>query len=417
MVSAAWTQVRLLPLIEGSFPVLEPQRYWGFQHHEIPDLSGKVAIVTGANVGLGQQTAKLLLKKGATVVMGCRRMDACEAARDELKGEVPDSGKAVPMNVDLASLTSVAAFADAFAARFDRLDAVVLNAAVFPTEFQTAAETQLEMAFSVNHLGHALLISRLLHHFEERMAASTGMKIAVVSSSHHFLSYDPPLWTAEAGAGSALANASLFSSNEAYGQSKLANVLFTQELADRLEQRGRTNFYVNAAHPGACVRHSYTCTRLRACFRACVCGGVCGERCAYACCSPRWWWWWWWWCGGGCCCCCCCPQPHRQQPGGVRTNLLAEWAKRLEKEWGIPTRFSEWLLDAVAGTFLHDAEHAALTPVYAVASPDVEVGWGVLCSARGGCGRAHHCVFSYGWLASVGYCGESSACVFLSWVG
>ena len=250
---AVWTQLRLYPHLERCVPCLEPQHLWGHQVDDTPDLTNQVAIVTGANVGLGLSTAKHLLQRGATVVMGCRRMGSCTAARDSLNGVVPDISRAVPLHIDLSSLKSVSAFADDVLNSFDHVDMVVLNAAVFPVEFGTATETELELAFSVNHVGHALLTNRLLQHY----GLGSTMKISVVCSNHHYLAYETPQWTIAG----ALQNKSMFSANQAYGQSKLANIYFTQELTRRLDIRGADAIYVNAAHPGV---------RLFVCFCVCV---------------------------------------------------------------------------------------------------------------------------------------------------
>jgi NAD(P)-dependent dehydrogenase (short-subunit alcohol dehydrogenase family) len=231
---AVWSQARLWPILE--------------------------AVVTGANTGLGLATARQLLRSGATVVMGCRDMRRCNEARNSLVGQVPDVSLAVPMEIDLASLKSTAQFADAVAAKFPALHVLVLNAAVFPDSFGTAKETGLEMAFSVNHVAHFLLATRLLRNFaldapsktctttaasgeRQHQNATSALKVAVVSSSHHFFAVNKPLTEAS------FQDAASFAMDEAYGYSKLANLLFMQELSKRLLSRG-VNVYVNAVQPG-----------------------------------------------------------------------------------------------------------------------------------------------------------------------
>lgn len=293
---AAWTQLRLYPHTERSCPCLEPQYLWGYQTHEMPSLEGQVAIVTGANVGLGLSTAKLLLQKGATVVMGCRRMGSCNDAKESLRNKIPNLDQAVPMHIDLSSLKSVSSFVENFERQFDRLDVIVLNAAVFPVDYAVATETQLELAFSVNHVGHFLLTTQLLQRYAEPMVSLGGIKVSVVSSNHHFFSYDPPLWISPPEQG--LANASLFDSNAAYGHSKLANIYFAQELTRRLDRQGLDHIFVNSAHPGkwpsvwlgfallAIVNHCLCVDPLLTRSSACVSGKeLTHSPCANACCS------------------------------------------------------------------------------------------------------------------------------------
>ncbi len=257
---AVWSQARLWPILEGSIPGLEPPFLWGVSEESLQDLRGQVAVVTGANTGLGLATARQLLRSGATVVMGCRDMRRCNEARNSLVGQVPDVSLAVPMEIDLASLKSTAQFADAVAAKFPALHVLVLNAAVFPDSFGTAKETGLEMAFSVNHVAHFLLATRLLRNFaldapsktctttaasgeRQHQNATSALKVAVVSSSHHFFAVNKPLTEAS------FQDAASFAMDEAYGYSKLANLLFMQELSKRLLSRG-VNVYVNAVQPG-----------------------------------------------------------------------------------------------------------------------------------------------------------------------
>ncbi len=200
------------------------------------DLSGRVYIVTGANSGVGQATAEQLARQGATVVAGCRRVDAGAAAFVGL-GDVP--GAVEVMELDLGRLDSVRAFAKGFAARGDRLDGLVNNAGVMMTpEGRTADgfETQL----GVNHLGHFLLTELLL----DALRASAPSRIVCVSSVLHVgtrkqvgeIDLDDPHFERRP-----------YDKTLAYAQSKLANVLHAAELARRLEGTGVSAFSV---HPG-----------------------------------------------------------------------------------------------------------------------------------------------------------------------
>ena len=241
VVLAVWSEFRVLPQIERCLPCLEPSFFWNYGLEDIPDLTGKVAVVTGANKGLGLATSKMLLQKGATVIMGCRNMKACHAARESLADKVPDLDLAKPLQIDLSRLQSVQNFTNNIMDTFEHIDMLVLNAAVFPTDFYIADDTGLDLAFSVNHVGHFLLTTRLVQKYKD---SGAGMKIAVVTSSHHFINYEDPLQRGT------LTNASEFDANAAYGFSKLANIHFTQELADRLHHNRSNHIYVNSVHPG-----------------------------------------------------------------------------------------------------------------------------------------------------------------------
>ena len=196
-------------------------------------MNGKVAIVTGANTGIGLETARGLLAQGATVVLACRDQAKGEKARDELIASTGNS-KAVVIRLDLANLPRIRNFVTKFEAQFPRLDLLVNNAGLWPRT-RRKTEDGFEMSFGVNHLG-TFFLTHLLRPVLERSAPS---RIVVLTSSLHFdaeLDFEDPMFKVRKHRGSI-----------AYGQSKLANVLFTHALARRLEGRGVT---VNAVHPG-----------------------------------------------------------------------------------------------------------------------------------------------------------------------
>jgi NAD(P)-dependent dehydrogenase (short-subunit alcohol dehydrogenase family) len=127
---------------------------------DAPDQSGRVAVVTGGNGGLGFRVALELARKGATVVMAARNQDKAREARGAIVAEVPDAAIEV-RELDLASLVSVRACADGIAADHDRVDVLVNNAGVMGIPEQQTAEG-FEMQFGVNHLGHFVFTRRLL---------------------------------------------------------------------------------------------------------------------------------------------------------------------------------------------------------------------------------------------------------------
>ncbi|MFD7920441.1 oxidoreductase [Streptomyces sp. NPDC059740] len=206
---------------------------WNLRH--MPDLSGRVAVVTGANGGLGHVTARELARRGALVVMACRNPDRGRAALEQLTGEVP--GAEVELReLDLADLTSVRAFAGELGdLGGGRLDLLVNNAGVMALPRLRTADG-FEMQFGTNHLGHFALTGLLL----PRLLATPGSRVVTLSSGFH-----------------AMADVRLDDLNSersyrrwvAYARSKSANLLFTHELARRLDEVG-ADVVAAAAHPG-----------------------------------------------------------------------------------------------------------------------------------------------------------------------
>ncbi len=201
---------------------------------DIPDQKGRTILITGANSGLGLQTATALAGAGATVLMACRNAEKAAAARAQVEAAVAGADvEFVPL--DLADLSSVEAAADAVAARPRPLDVLVNNAGVMaPPQRRTADGFELQLG--TNHLGHFALTGRLI----EKLLAADAPRIVNVSSTAHRIGrmdFDDLGW--EQG----------YSRWPAYGRSKLANLLFTVELARRAEAAG-TGLVAAAAHPG-----------------------------------------------------------------------------------------------------------------------------------------------------------------------
>ncbi len=211
------------------------QKEGHWKAHAIPAQLGRVAIVTGANSGIGLETARELARRGATVVLACRSAERAEAALADLRASVSDAG-VLSMPLDLADLDSVRAFAERFESEFDRLDLLVNNAGVMmPPKSKTKQGFELQLG--VNHLGHFALTGLLL----PRLIATAGARIVSVSSQAHRqaqLDFDDLDWTARR-----------YKKMASYGDSKLANLLFTFELGRRLDAAG-VDVTVVAAHPG-----------------------------------------------------------------------------------------------------------------------------------------------------------------------
>ncbi len=200
----------------------------------IPDLTGKIAIVTGANSGIGFEMARALAGKGATVILACRSRDKGEAAVRKIDREHPEA-KAELMQLDLSDLASVHRFADGFIGRYDRLDILINNAGIMAPPFGKTADG-FESQFGTNHLGHfaltGLLYDLIIHTPRARV-------VTVSSGGHRFGEIDFNNLNAEKG----------YDGQRAYAQSKLANLLFMYELQRRFEAAG-VDAIAAAAHPG-----------------------------------------------------------------------------------------------------------------------------------------------------------------------
>jgi NAD(P)-dependent dehydrogenase (short-subunit alcohol dehydrogenase family) len=201
---------------------------------DIPDLSGRTAVVTGANSGLGFESALALGRAGASVVLACRDQAKGADALERIRRQAPDADVALG-RLDLTDLASVGAFADAYRAGHDGLDILVNNAGVMAIPRRETADG-FEMQFGTNHLGHFALTGLLF----DSLAARPGARVVTVSSKAALmgrLRFDDLQGTRRYGRWTA------------YAQAKLANQLFTLEL-DRRATRHGTELVSVAAHPG-----------------------------------------------------------------------------------------------------------------------------------------------------------------------
>ncbi|WP_030715062.1 oxidoreductase [Streptomyces sp. NRRL S-237] len=211
---------------------------WNATH--IPDQSGRSAVVTGANSGIGYVTARELARRGASVVLACRSAARGRAAVIRLRAEVPGA-RAEFLPLDLADLASVREFAVAYGQRHASLDLLINNAGVMALPYGRTADG-FETQLGVNHLGHFALTGLLLSRLR---AAAPGARIVNVSSGFHVLGRIGPDDAGLADAGGEHGYRRWI----AYGRSKTANLLFTHELSRRFTAAGSPIAAV-AAHPG-----------------------------------------------------------------------------------------------------------------------------------------------------------------------
>lgn len=203
-------------------------------HQDIPDLTGKVIVVTGANSGLGYETSRTLAEKGATVVLAIRNRAKGEQAKADIVKAHPDASLDM-VELDVGNLASVRACAEALKTKYDRLDILINNAGVMAIPRQETADG-FEMQLGVNHLGHFALTGLLI----DRIVNTPNARIHNVTSSANFygtINVDD------------LMGKKNYSRWGAYGQSKLANVFFTFELHERLTAAGFDTM-ANTSHPG-----------------------------------------------------------------------------------------------------------------------------------------------------------------------
>jgi NAD(P)-dependent dehydrogenase (short-subunit alcohol dehydrogenase family) len=202
---------------------------------EVPEQRGRVAVVTGANTGLGFETAKVLAARGASVVVAVRDVEKGKQAAARIADDVPGADIAV-QHLDLANLRSIRTAAEELRTSHPKIDLLINNAGVMYTP-KTKTMDGFELQFGTNHLGHFALTGLLL----QAMAPVPGSRVVTVSSVGHRI-------RARINFADLHAEAS-YDRVAAYGQSKLANLLFTYELQRRLSA-GDAETISLAAHPG-----------------------------------------------------------------------------------------------------------------------------------------------------------------------
>jgi NAD(P)-dependent dehydrogenase (short-subunit alcohol dehydrogenase family) len=210
---------------------------------DVPDQHGRTAVVTGANTGIGFEAAAVLAQRGAVTILACRDTGKAERAAARLSAATPDVSVSV-VRLDLGSLDSIREAAEQIRASHERLDLLINNAGVMVPPHGITADG-FELQFGTNHLGHFAFTGLLL----DRMLTVPGSRVVTVSSNGH-----------RAGRinFADLQAERRYRRIAAYGQSKLANLMFTYELERRLREAGAATIAL-AAHPGTAstelVRH------------------------------------------------------------------------------------------------------------------------------------------------------------------
>ena len=203
--------------------------------NNIPDLTGKVAVITGATSGIGLESAREMARAGARVILAIRNLEKGKIALEDIQRDVP-YGQLDIIELNLASQESVRRFAAEFNSQYDRLDILLNNAGIMMVPYGLT-EDGFELQFGTNHLGHFALTGLLM----ERLIETPGARVVNVSSSAHYGGkIDFSNLQFENGSYSPMAS---------YSQSKLANLLFTFELQRRLDAAGH-DVKALAAHPG-----------------------------------------------------------------------------------------------------------------------------------------------------------------------
>jgi NAD(P)-dependent dehydrogenase (short-subunit alcohol dehydrogenase family) len=201
---------------------------------DIPDQRGRVVVITGANTGLGYETAAALAEHGAHVVLAVRNLDKGKDAAARIAAQSPHADVEL-QELDLTSLASIRSAAEQLRSAHDRIDLLINNAGVMWTPKSTTSDG-FELQFGTNHLGHFAFTGLLL----DRLLPVAGSRVVTVSSVGHRIRagihFDDLQWERS------------YSRVGAYGQAKLANLLFTYELQRRLAPQGTT--IATAAHPG-----------------------------------------------------------------------------------------------------------------------------------------------------------------------
>jgi NAD(P)-dependent dehydrogenase (short-subunit alcohol dehydrogenase family) len=200
----------------------------------VPDQSGRTAVITGGNSGIGFEAARVLAGRGARLILGCRDQGKAHDAVTRIRAAAPGADvRVVPL--DLASLESVRVAAGQIRSACEGIDLLINNAGVMMPPYGRTADG-FELQFGINHLGHFALTGLLI----DRLAALPGARVVTVSSNSHAggqINFDD------------LQSEHRYRRVAGYGQSKLANLMFTYELQRRLDSAGSPTIAV-AAHPG-----------------------------------------------------------------------------------------------------------------------------------------------------------------------
>jgi len=205
-----------------------------WEQENVPQQSGKIVIITGANSGVGSEAARIMVQKGATVIMACRNMEKSRPALDELNNG-NNTGKAILLKLDLSDFSSIRSFSDEIREKFPRVDILINNAGIMAPPYGKTADG-FELQFGTNHLGHFMLTGMLL----DLITPVEGSRVVTITSIAHFngdINFDD------------INSEKNYNRMGAYRQSKLANLLFAYELQRQLTGSGKRTLSV-AVHPG-----------------------------------------------------------------------------------------------------------------------------------------------------------------------
>ena len=240
----------------GLMPAFTPPNSWGFTHEQLEavDLSGQIALITGANSGIGKEIAISLSRQGAAVVLGCRSPQRCFKAADEIRSDDRYSGAPVtPLMMDISNLSKVQRAAKMFIKNHDKLDMLFLNAGIFQDEQNPLSVDGIETTFATNVVGHHLLYRMLepllLNSTMARVVSTSSLagmswlpkEMDIPSNTNELNDWKHPLvfdWSPE-----------FIQPFYKYGRSKMAQVAWSKALTRRLGDD--SSIYVNAANPGA----------------------------------------------------------------------------------------------------------------------------------------------------------------------
>lgn len=208
-----------------------------FEIEKVPEQSGKIAVVTGSNTGLGYEATVVLAKKKMKVIMACKSIERAEKAKGRIMKKAPYADIEI-MKIDLSRLSSVREFAINFRSKFNQLDLLINNAGIMIPPY-SRTEDGFESQMGINYLGHFLLSGLL----SDIITKTPGSRIVMLASNAHkkaFINFDDLQWEKN------------YSPLAAYRQSKLACLIFSYELQRRFEKAGLKTVSV-AAHPGLSI--------------------------------------------------------------------------------------------------------------------------------------------------------------------
>lgn len=209
-----------------------------FDINSVPSQKGRISLVTGANAGLGYETALALAKLESTVILACRNPEKAENAKQRILNTVPTAQLDI-LIIDLSELASVRTAAEEFNKKYERLDLLINNAGVMIPPY-TVTKDGFELQFAANHLGHFLFTGLIL----DTLLKTKNARIVSLSSIAHKdgkIHFDDLHWEKK------------YSAIEAYNQSKLACIMYGFELQRRLEKAGHKDVMSVVAHPGVSI--------------------------------------------------------------------------------------------------------------------------------------------------------------------